>query len=109
MVHELIERASADKGVARRALSDEEIRRRALLAMVNEAALLLGEGVAQRATDVDVVLVNGYGFPRWEGGPVFWARERGRDALEADLAWLDEVSGPGFVRGDVRHVLVEGA
>ena len=81
--------------------------RRALLAMVNEAALLLGEGVAQRATDVDVVLVNGYGFPRWEGGPVFWARDRGEQALQADLDWLAEVSGPGFVRGDLRHVLVK--
>ena len=53
-----------------------------LLAMVNEAALLLGEGVADAPTDVDVVLVNGYGFPRWEGGAVFWARQRGRPLLE---------------------------
>ena len=63
------------------------------------------EGVAERATDVDVALVNGYGFPRWEGGPVFWARERGEAALGADLDWLAAVSGPGFVRGDLRHVL----
>jgi 3-hydroxyacyl-CoA dehydrogenase len=76
-----------------------------MLAMVNEAALLIGEGVAERATDVDVVLVAGYGFPRWEGGPVFWARERGYDALQQDLDWLAERSGPGFLRGDVRHLL----
>jgi 3-hydroxyacyl-CoA dehydrogenase len=104
-VRQLIDDASAAKGIARRALGDDEIRRRALLAMVNEAALLLGEGVAQRASDVDVVLVNGYGFPRWEGSPVFRARERGADALENDLAWLARLSGPGFVRGDVRHLL----
>jgi 3-hydroxyacyl-CoA dehydrogenase len=104
-VRALIEQASAEKGLLRRTLDDEEIRRRVLLAMVNEAALLLGEGVARRASDVDVVLVNGYGFPRWEGGPVFWARERGGEALAKDMDWLAGLSGPGFVRGDLRHVL----
>ena len=104
-VRALIEQASAEKGLLRRTLDDEEIRRRVLLAMVNEAALLLGEGVARRATDVDVVLVNGFGFPRWEGGPVFWARERGAQALAKDMDWLAGLSGPGFVRGDLRHVL----
>jgi 3-hydroxyacyl-CoA dehydrogenase len=54
---------------------------------------------------VDVVLVNGFGFPRWEGGPVFWARERGAEALAQDMDWLAELSGAGFVRGDLRHVL----
>ena len=79
--------------------------RRALLAIVNEAALLLAEGVAERASDVDVVLVNGYGFPRWEGGAVFWARERGAAALQDDMRWLAGLSGPGFVAGDLRHLL----
>jgi hypothetical protein len=41
----------------------------------------------------------------WEGGLVFWSRDRGEAALRADLDWLAEVSGPGFVRGDLRHVL----
>ncbi|MDZ5456743.1 3-hydroxyacyl-CoA dehydrogenase NAD-binding domain-containing protein [Azohydromonas lata] len=104
-VHTLIERARADKGLVPRTLSDDEIQRRALLAMVNEAARLLAEGVARRASDVDVVLVNGFGFPRWEGGPVFWARERGAEALAQDMDWLADLSGPGFVRGDLCHVL----
>ncbi|UCU98545.1 3-hydroxyacyl-CoA dehydrogenase NAD-binding domain-containing protein [Acidovorax radicis] len=99
-VHVLIERARADKGIAPRAIPDEEIVRRALLALANEAALLLAEGVAAHATDVDVALVNGYGFPRWEGGVVFWARERGEAALRADFAWLAEISGPGSKAGD---------
>ena len=107
-VHALIEQARRDKGVTPRAVADAEIQRRALLALVNEAALLLGEGVAERATDIDVVLVNGYGFPRWEGGPVFWARERGVAALKDDLDQLAAVSGTGFVRGEVRHLLEEG-
>lgn len=103
-VREIIDAASAAKGVPRRDIGAEEICRRVLLAMVNEAALLLGEGVAQRASDVDVVLVNGYGFPRWEGGPVFWARERGLEQLQKDMVWLAEVSGPGFLGGDVGHL-----
>lgn len=108
-VQALIESASASKGLPRRILADEEIQRRALLAMVNEAALLLAEGVAQRASDVDVVMVNGYGFPRWEGGPVFWARERGVQALRHDMEWLARLSGPGFVCGSLDHLGLEEA
>jgi 3-hydroxyacyl-CoA dehydrogenase len=106
-VQALIVSASAARGIVRRELPDAEIQRRALLAMVNEAALLLGEGVAQRASDVDVVLAHGYGFPRWEGGPVFWARHRGQTALQADMDWLSGLSGPGFIRGDLRHILAQ--
>ncbi len=104
-VHDLIAQCRADKGLTPRTISDEEIVRRVLLAIVNEAALLMGEGVAERATDVDVVLVNGFGFPRWEGGPVFWARDRGAAALQGDMAWLAELCGPGFVAGDLRHLI----
>lgn len=104
-VHALIAQARADKGLQPRPLSDEDIQRHALLAMVNEAARLLGEGVARNATDVDVVLANGFGFPRWEGGPVFWARERGAAALAHDMEGLAALSGPGFIRGDLRHLL----
>jgi len=108
-VQALIEQCRADKGIVARAFDDDEIVRRAMLAIVNEAALLLAEGVAERATDVDVVLVNGYGFPRWEGGPVFWARDQGEAALWAGLNDLARLSGSGFVRGDLRHVLNQGA
>jgi len=104
-VVELIAKARSDKGITPRELGAEEIQRRVMLTLVNEAALLLAEGVAERATDVDVVLVNGYGFPRWEGGPVFWACDRGAEALRADLEELAALSGPGFVRGDVNQLL----
>jgi 3-hydroxyacyl-CoA dehydrogenase len=107
-VHRVIEQCRAEALTVPRHLGDEEIVRRALLAIVNEAALLLAEGVAERASDVDVVLVNGYGFPRWEGGPVFWARERGAKELQQDLAWLARLSGPGFVAArpdDLHHLL----
>lgn len=96
----LIDAASDAGGIVRQPFDDADIVRRALLAMANEAALLLAEGVAQRASDIDVALVNGFGFPRWEGGPVYWARARGPAALAADLDYLVEHSGPGFRRGD---------
>lgn len=105
LVTELIDRARSESARPSRALANEEIQRRALLAMVNEAALLLAEGVAQRPDDIDVVLVNGFGFPRREGGPVCWARTRDCKALEKDMDWLASLSGPGFVRGNLAYVL----
>ena len=104
VVDAVIGQARAEKGIVPRQFDASEITRRALLSMANEAALLLREGVAQRANDVDVVMVNGYGFPRWEGGPVFWARERGARELGADLDWLATVSGSGFVCGELRYL-----
>ena len=99
-VQTLIAEASAAKGIERRSVSADEIVRRALGAIVNEAARLLGEGVATRASDIDVALVHGYGFPRWVGGPVQWARAHAGAARQA----IDEVAaatGSGFMRGDL--------
>jgi len=104
-VRGLIESASARRGIVRRTLSAAEIQRRALLAIVNEAALLLAEGVAERASDIDVVLVHGYGFPRWEGGPVFWARRQPRAELLEDLNSLVQTSGHGARLADISCLL----
>ena len=104
-VRAIIEQASAERGLTRQPLSPEQICRRALLAMVNEAALLLAEGVAVRASDIDVVLVQGYGFPRWEGGPVFWAQQQDRAELEQAIDGLAASVGHGFVRGDLARLL----
>jgi 3-hydroxyacyl-CoA dehydrogenase len=65
------------KGVTPRRFTVDEIMDRILLAMINEGARILEEGIALRPGDVDVVLVNGYGFPRWRGGPMFIADEIG--------------------------------
>ncbi len=105
VVRAIIERSSQARGVARRTLAAVEIQRRALLAMVNEAALLLHEGVASRASDIDVVLVRGYGFPRWEGGPVFWARQQDRAALVHDLQTMAREAGHGFALADLSILL----
>ncbi len=100
----IITQASAARGIIRRSLSAEEIQRRALLAMANEAALLLAEGVAARPGDVDVVLVHGYGFPRAQGGPVFWARQQDAATLKQDLQALIQAAGHGFALGDIAQL-----
>jgi len=104
-VRALITEASARRGIARQPLPAAAIQRRALLAMANEAALLLAQGVARRAGDIDVVLANGYGFPRREGGPVFWARQQGLPALNQELDALARASGHGFAAGDLSILL----
>jgi 3-hydroxyacyl-CoA dehydrogenase len=105
VVRDIISLASKQRGLSRCTLSAADIQRRALLAMVNEAALLLAAGVACRASDIDVVLAQGYGFPRWEGGPVFWARQQDRSALPQDLQTMATQSGHGFVAADLSVLL----
>jgi 3-hydroxyacyl-CoA dehydrogenase len=104
-VRQLIEAASQQRGIRRETQSAQSIQRRALLAMVNEAAQLLADGVAQRASDIDVVLVQGYGFPRWQGGPVFWARQQDRAALERELQQLAAGYGYGFTVANLSELL----
>ena len=60
-------------GVTPRQVTDEEIVHRLLFAMVNEAAYILEEGIAMRASDIDIIYLTGYGFPRYRGGPMFYA------------------------------------
>jgi 3-hydroxyacyl-CoA dehydrogenase len=75
----------AAKGIESRSLSDQEIIDRYMAAMVNEAALVVEEGIAQRPLDVDVTLLNGYGFPRWRGGPMQYADTVGVDKILNDI------------------------
>jgi 3-hydroxyacyl-CoA dehydrogenase len=69
----LIERAASAAGIRRRAITNEEIIERTIYALINEGARVLDEGYASRAADIDVVYTNGYGFPAWRGGPMFYA------------------------------------
>jgi 3-hydroxyacyl-CoA dehydrogenase len=73
----LIEQRRAAKGLVARNISDDEIRQRLLAAMAVEGAALLSEGIAARASDIDLVMINGYGFPAHKGGPMF-AAERAK-------------------------------
>ena len=72
-VEAAILQSSRDQGITRRPISDEEILARCLYAAVNEGAKILDEGIALRASDIDVMWLYGFGFPRWRGGPMFHA------------------------------------
>jgi 3-hydroxyacyl-CoA dehydrogenase len=82
----LVERTATEAGIERRSFSDQDILERTIYALVNEGARVLEEGIALRASDIDVIYANGYGFPAWRGGPMFYADRVGLDRV------LDRVS-----------------
>ena len=87
-VEALIVRTSEELGITRRAFTDEEILDRCLLPLVNEGFKIVEEGIAQRESDLNIVYLYGYGFPRRHGGPMHWARhvrEGGLPKVVADL------------------------
>ena len=84
-VAEIIEDFRSKSNMKKREISDEEIVERTLYTMVNEGALILEEGKAQRASDVDVVWIYGYGWPVYRGGPMFWADTEGLAKIVAGL------------------------
>uniref|UniRef100_UPI002FCA46CE 3-hydroxyacyl-CoA dehydrogenase n=1 Tax=Bosea sp. (in: a-proteobacteria) TaxID=1871050 RepID=UPI002FCA46CE len=87
-VEEMILTEAARLGIARRAISDEEIVRRALYAIVNEGALALADGTVQRAGDIDVAYTQGIGFPAARGGPMFWADSVGLNSIYQEIVAL---------------------
>ena len=72
-IEQLIVSISAEQGITRREVRDQEILERCLYPLVNEGAKILEEGLAMRPSDIDIVWIYGYGFPRYRGGPMFWA------------------------------------
>jgi 3-hydroxyacyl-CoA dehydrogenase len=81
----IIDQFRKDAGVTQRSFTDQEILERALYPVINEGAKVLEEKVALRASDIDVALVNGYGWPVYTGGPMFWADLVGLDKVVAQL------------------------
>ncbi|MEO0379473.1 MAG: 3-hydroxyacyl-CoA dehydrogenase NAD-binding domain-containing protein [Pseudomonadota bacterium] len=81
----LIEAERSAQGLTPREFTDEDIVRRYMAAMVNEAAKVVGEGIARRPLDVDMTLLFGYGFPRYRGGPLKWADMVGLEILLSDI------------------------
>ena len=77
VVVEMIEKHRAELGIKPRRISDEEIVQRLVYSLVNEAAKILEEGIASKASDIDMVYLTGYGFPLWRGGPLCWADQQG--------------------------------
>jgi 3-hydroxyacyl-CoA dehydrogenase len=90
----LIEGVSRDLKIRRREIPDPEILDRLLHPLVNEGARIVAEGIAARASDIDVVYVNGYGFPAWRGGPMYWAQHAGLERVVKTMRELASTHGP---------------
>jgi 3-hydroxyacyl-CoA dehydrogenase len=106
VVQQIIEDFAKKQGVERRQISDEEIVERTLYTMVNEGAKILEEGIAQRASDIDVVWVYGYGWPVYRGGPMFWADTEGLAKIVEGLKRQEDRMGSDF---SLSRLLVEKA
>jgi 3-hydroxyacyl-CoA dehydrogenase len=95
-VTELINKVRARKGRPHREFSDETIQRLVRAAIVNEGAKVLSDGVARRALDIDVVLINGYSYPAWRGGPMFEADALGLSKILADVEETHAFAGSAY-------------
>ncbi len=95
-VQEIIDDFRRREGVEKRDISDQEIIERTLYTMVNEGAKILEEGMAQRASDIDVVWVYGYGWPVYRGGPMFWADTEGAAKIVEGLKRQEQRMGSDF-------------
>ena len=87
---------AAKSGVPQRDISDQEILERLVYPMINEGAKILDEGIAQRASDIDVVWINGYGWPVYRGGPMFYADSLGAKAVLERLRAYQVEGGDDF-------------
>ncbi|MGC4251709.1 MAG: 3-hydroxyacyl-CoA dehydrogenase NAD-binding domain-containing protein, partial [Sphingobium sp.] len=106
VAQKVIEDFAAKQGIARREVGEAEIRDRILYAMVNEGAKLLDEGIASRASDIDVVWATGYGWPQYEGGPMFWADLQGLPQVIEKLKSLQGEYGDAFAPSPLIERLV---
>lgn len=93
-VDALVLEVAEQLGYQRREIGSEEILERCLLALVNEGAKILEEGIADSAADIDLVYLNGYGFPADKGGPMAWADSQGLSMIREQLEQLADEHGP---------------
>jgi len=89
----LIRSLARENGVRQREFNDDDIIERSLYGMINEGARALDEGYALRASDIDVIYVNGYGFPSWRGGPMFYADTVGLDKIVERMSIFEQQHG----------------
>lgn len=94
----LIEQASAREGVTRRSLDDREVLERLIYPMIDEGARILAEGIAARASDIDVIWLHGYNWPRGLGGPMYHAAQIGAQAIAEQLNAYAEQTGDASLR-----------
>ena len=96
VVEKMILDYAAEKGINRRKISDDEILERCIYPMINEGAKILEEGKAIRASDIDIVWIYGYGFPRYRGGPMFYGDTVGLDKVLGKMKEFQSQMGDDF-------------
>ncbi|MCX7065920.1 MAG: 3-hydroxyacyl-CoA dehydrogenase NAD-binding domain-containing protein, partial [Proteobacteria bacterium] len=95
-VAKLIVETSKELGITRRSIGDDEVLKRCLYPLINIGADLLDKGVALRASDIDVVYVYGYGFPKYRGGPMYYADQIGLDSIYQDILKFHQEYGAAW-------------
>ena len=107
VVDDVIVRNAREAGIERRDISDDEILKRCMYLLVNEAAKILDEGIAARPGDVDVVWVYGYGFPAFRGGPLRWADSIGLQNIVNDMLAFERAHGDYWAPAPLLRQLAE--
>lgn len=107
-VADLIRTVGREAGIKPRKVDDDEILKRCIYALINEAANILAEGIAIRASDVDVVWVYGYGFPSWRGGPLRYAEAVGLKRVYEDICALHAQHGVYWKPAPLLEALAKG-
>ncbi|WP_280156479.1 3-hydroxyacyl-CoA dehydrogenase NAD-binding domain-containing protein [Piscinibacter sp. XHJ-5] len=107
LVNDIIEQCAKEAGIQRRAITHEEIVERCIYALVNEGAKVLEEGIAQRSSDIDLIYVNGYGFPAWRGGPMFYADTVGLSTVYARICEFERQHGAFWTPAPLLRRLVD--
>ena len=105
--HAIIKEVAKEKGFQQRTFTDEEVLRRLLFSSVNEACKILEEGKAVRASDIDVMWLNGFGFPRYRGGLMFWADTIGAREIYNQIAAWHQRYGARWRPSDLLRELAE--
>lgn len=103
----IIEQVSKDLRITRRSFTDEEVRDKLFMPLVNEGAKELEDGTAIRASDIDTCWINGYGFPAHLGGPMYWGAQIGLDKIYAMALKLGAENGPRWMPGALLERLVK--
>ncbi len=109
-VEALILKLTADANIRRRSISPDEIIERTQYALINEGALILEEGIALRATDIDIVYINGYGYPAWRGGPMWYADTVGLHKVYERVCQFHQQHGDHWKPAPLlKHLAEQGA
>ncbi len=106
-VQDLIKATAETKGIKQRAVSDQEILNRLLFGSINECCKILEEGKAVRASDIDVMWLHGFGFPRYRGGLMFWADTIGAREIYNQIAAWHQMYGPRWKPSELLRQLAE--